>query len=82
LGGQTPSRRARLTSGVNFVNPMPAHARQQPLPGVGVTLAGLERGQCRYPVGESQPRRLLYCGKPSLPGKSWCSAHQRLWVRS
>ncbi len=25
-------------------------------------------------VDELQPRRLLYCGKPSLPGKSWCAA--------
>ena len=46
----------------------------------GVALAELKRGQCLYPVGELQPRRLLYCGKPTVPGKSWCAAHRRLCV--
>ena len=46
----------------------------------GISLARLERGQCRYPIGELQPRRLLYCGNPALPGKSWCPEHQRLCV--
>ena len=46
----------------------------------GVDLAELKRSQCRYPVGELQPRRLLYCGKPSLPGESWCTAHRRICV--
>ena len=46
-------------------------------PEAGVDLTELKRGQCRYPVGELQPRQLLYCGKPSLPGESWCAAHRR-----
>jgi hypothetical protein len=46
----------------------------------GVSLARLERGQCRYPIGELQPRWLLYCGKPALPGKSWCSEHLQICV--
>ena len=49
-------------------------------PEAGVDLAELKRGQCLYPVGELQSRQLLYCGKPSLPGKSWCAAHRRICV--
>ena len=48
----------------------------------GIDLAELKRGQCRYLIGELQPRRLLYCGKPSVLGKSWCAAHRRLCVTS
>jgi hypothetical protein len=46
----------------------------------GVDLTELKQGQCRYPLGELQPRRLLYCGKPALPGRSWRPAHRRLCV--
>jgi hypothetical protein len=51
-------------------------------PEAGVDLAELKRGQCLYPIGELQPRRLLYCGKASVLGKSWCAAHRRLCVSS
>ena len=36
----------------------------------GVDLAELKRGQCLYLIGELQPPRLLYCGKPAYPGKA------------
>ena len=67
-----PTGRARMSSDLRADRPETA----------GVDLAGLKRGQCLYPVGELQPRRLLYCGKPSAPGKSWCAAHRRLCVSS
>jgi hypothetical protein len=67
-----PTGRARVSSDL--------HADQPETAGVG--LAEFKRGQCFYPVGELQPRRLLYCGKPSVPGKSWCAAHRRLCVSS
>jgi hypothetical protein len=40
-------------------NDRPENARRV-RPEAGVILAELKRGQCRYPVGELQPRRLLY----------------------
>jgi hypothetical protein len=72
-----PTGPVRMSSNIRHDWPENAGAVR---PEAGVDLAGLKCGQCRYPVGELQPRRLLYCGKPSLPGKSWCAAHRRLCV--
>jgi hypothetical protein len=72
-----PTGRVRMSSDLRANRPENAGTVR---PEAGVDLARLKRGQCRYPVGELQPRRLPYCGKPSLPGKSWCAAHRRLCV--
>jgi hypothetical protein len=74
-----PTGRVRMSSDLRANRPENAGTVR---PEAGVDLARLKRGQCRYPVGELQPRRLLYCGKLSLPGKSWCAAHRRLCVSS
>jgi hypothetical protein len=62
-----PTGRVRMSSDIRPDRPENASRDR---PEAGVDLAELKRGQCRYPVGELQPRRRLYCGKPALPGKS------------
>lgn len=43
----------------------------------------IEISGCRWIEGESTPlRHGLFCGKPTLPGQSWCAAHRaRVYVQ-
>jgi hypothetical protein len=38
-----------------------------------VHISDLKNNQCRWMDGEGSS--LLYCGDPTLPGKSWCERH-------
>jgi GcrA cell cycle regulator len=47
-----------------------------------VTILGLRDGpirQCRWPIGEPSAE-MLYCGRQTVTGSSWCSHHHsRVW---
>jgi hypothetical protein len=38
-----------------------------------IHISDLKNNQCRWMDGEASS--LLYCGEPTLPGKSWCPGH-------
>ena len=46
------------------------------LPGSSpVALTGLERGQCKWPIGDDLP--FTFCGCEALPAKPYCAVHSR-----
>lgn len=61
----------------------PRGAVWRPLPGhVPVALVDLERGQCRWPLGDPRDPGFGFCGLPVAGEKtSYCAAHHRVSVR-
>jgi GcrA cell cycle regulator len=44
-----------------------------------LSLADLERGDCRYPYGgDEEGEAITFCGHPRRPGSSYCTAHFHL----
>lgn len=44
-----------------------------------VTLADLEKNDCRFPFGDS--RTFTFCGHPQVDGSSYCAEHTKLcWL--
>jgi GcrA cell cycle regulator len=41
------------------------------------TLATLERGECRWPIGDPKSPTFGYCGCAAIPGKSYCETHDK-----
>lgn len=39
------------------------------------SLMDLEPNDCRWPIGDPQEKDFGFCGKPKLPGTSYCSHH-------
>lgn len=47
----------------------------EPPPEGSVSLVGLERGQCRFPVGAATGARQMFCGAPKGDEGSYCPWH-------
>jgi GcrA cell cycle regulator len=45
---------------------------------VGKQLAQLERHHCRWPIGDPRQEGFHFCGRPPIPGRPYCSAHDKL----
>lgn len=56
-------------------------AAWKPLPGtVPVALVDLQKGQCKWPIGDPRERDFGFCGCEAVPAKPYCPAHGRLSV--
>lgn len=51
-------------------------------PAAAVGLLDLRFGQCRFPLGGSRARAVLFCGAPALTGRSYCEDHHSLCHRA
>jgi GcrA cell cycle regulator len=40
------------------------------------TFATLERGECRWPIGDPKSEAFGYCGCKAVPGQSYCTGHR------
>jgi len=57
--------------------------RDAPLQGPPAVLAGLDAGECRWPIddpGCGHMDRTLFCAAPTAPGPTYCPAHAALAV--
>jgi GcrA cell cycle regulator len=45
------------------------------------SLLDLERGKCRWPVGEPAGADLIFCGNAAADGFSYCAGHARMAYR-
>lgn len=70
-GGVVPT--LRLEALRRLKPPLPARAVRPDHGFIPGTLLEMRAGQCRYPIDEH-----LFCGAPSVNGKSWCGAHDDL----
>lgn len=44
-------------------------------PDAGVSLTDIKSGQCRWPVGDTRTPEFRFCGRETVPGKSYCADH-------
>lgn len=61
------------------------HAAEPPVepPRGGIKLAQLQRGSCRWPLGDPRSADLRFCGARTVAGgRPYCAAHGRLAGRS
>jgi hypothetical protein len=44
---------------------------------IGIRLFDLRVSSCRWPLGDRGDQTEYFCGKPAVPGCSWCPAHRK-----
>jgi GcrA cell cycle regulator len=84
------NKRIRKTQGKLWGQSSPAAAKKraaEPLPEPYIekptadtatrTLVTLERGECRWPIGDPKVEGFGFCGCKAIPGKPYCEAHSK-----
>jgi hypothetical protein len=66
--------------GLPIYEGMMNQAVRAPLECVGITLADLDPGMCRWPIGDPRSEEFRYCGAPAA--KSWCAHHHAIAYQS
>ncbi|CAN7424626.1 hypothetical protein LJR220_003822 [Bradyrhizobium sp. LjRoot220] len=62
-----------------FKGTKPVELRCVEIDPLHLSIAELERGNCRYPYGgDEEGETITFCGHPRRPGSSYCTAHFHL----